>query len=180
MAAISGLQNTLNRIYFGTSKTGGCGNTSAYTLGSTESRLGPISNNSSALPSDATQCAAENGTCTFSGIREVWYGASVTTGTGVTKNYWKVAPASNGVSCTNAVFTDPIYGQYKYCHTRPYTGSWTPSSSAGLNTDGFFYSRVQVCNVNSSGVLQDSRDYGLCKQYPNGKYKPVGVIQEIQ
>jgi type IV pilus assembly protein PilY1 len=173
--------NTLNRIYFGTSKTGGCGNTSAYTLGSAGSQIGPISNNSSALPSDATQCAAENGTCTFSGIREVWYGASVTTGSGqnkVTTNYWKVAPASNGVSCTNAVFTDPISGQSKYCHTRPYTGSWTPTSSAGLNTDGFFYSRVQVCNVNTLGVLQDSRDYGLCKQYPSGKYKPVGVIQK--
>ncbi|MBC7375824.1 MAG: pilus assembly protein PilY, partial [Burkholderiaceae bacterium] len=38
--------------------------------------------------------------------------------------------------------------------------------------------RVQVCNVNGSGILQDARDYGLCRQYPNGNYKPTGSIQK--
>ena len=59
-------------------------------------------------------------------------------------------------------------------------------SSAALNSDGFFYARVQVCDrdpVTSS--LKDNRDYGLCKKYtdgaaphPQANYKPTGVIQK--
>lgn len=168
--------NTLNRIYFGTSATGGCGNTGAYTLG------GPVSGNSmespirsaSSLPtSGMTQCInGETGTCSFTGVKEVWYGAG---------SKWFVAAANNGVNCTagcNAVFGDPIGGTAKKVYYRNYTGSWTPPAAGALNSDGFFYSRVQVCNVNTTGTLLDARDYGLCKQYPSGKYKPVGVIQK--
>lgn len=52
------------------------------------------------------------------------------------------------------------------------------SSTSKLNTDGFFYARVQVCNADASGKLLDDRDYRLCKQYPNGNYKPIGAIQK--
>lgn len=165
--------NTLNRIYFGTSNTGGCGNTGAYVLGAppSSSNVGPVVSSSSSLPTDAQFCANENGNCSFSGVHEVWYGDS---------NNWAVAPASNGVSCSNAVFGDPIPGTVKACYyrTSTYSGTWTPpSSGSALNSDGFFYSRVQVCNVLGT-TLQDSRDYGLCKQYPNGNYKPTGSIQK--
>ncbi|MDO9402720.1 MAG: PilC/PilY family type IV pilus protein [Polaromonas sp.] len=52
------------------------------------------------------------------------------------------------------------------------------TSRAGLlNSDGFFYARVQVCDT-SEGVLQDQRDYGLCSRYPKGNFKPVGSIQK--
>ena len=169
------IANTLNRIYFGTSQTGGCGNTSAYTLGSNASSnsVGPITNSTSNRPSVATLCASENGNCSFSGIKEVWYGAK----SGGT-NKWKVAPAYNGASCSNAIFGDPWPGQSKICYIADYTGSWTPPTSAGaLNSDGFFYARVQACNA-TSGTLQDVRDYNFCKQYPNGNYKPTGVIQK--
>lgn len=54
----------------------------------------------------------------------------------------------------------------------------TPPGTGGLNTDGFFYARVQVCNVNSSGVLLDTRSYDFCTKYPNGFYKPTGSIQK--
>ena len=168
--------NTLNRIYFGTSRTGGCGNTTAYNLGGPvggNSMESPIRSESTFPSSGMTQCIdGETGTCSFSGVKEVWYGAG---------SKWYVAAANNGVSCTsgcNGVFGDPISGTAKKVYYRDYSGTWTPPASGTLNSDGFFYSRVQVCNVNSSGVLQDSRDYGLCKQYPNGKYKPVGVIQK--
>ena len=133
----------------------------------------PIRSESTFPSSGMTQCIdGETGTCSFSGVKEVWYGAG---------SKWYVAAANNGVSCTsgcNGVFGDPISGTAKKVYYRDYSGTWTPPASGTLNSDGFFYSRVQVCNVNSSGVLQDSRDYGLCKQYPNGKYKPVGVIQK--
>ena len=168
--------NTLNRIYFGTSATGSCTNTTAYTLGGPaagNSIESPIRSESTFPSSGMTQCIdGETGTCSFSGVKEVWYGAG---------SKWYVAAANNGVSCTsgcNGVFGDPISGTAKKVYYRDYSGTWTPPASGTLNSDGFFYSRVQVCNVNSSGVLQDSRDYGLCKQYPNGKYKPVGVIQK--
>jgi type IV pilus assembly protein PilY1 len=49
---------------------------------------------------------------------------------------------------------------------------------SALNSDGFFYARVQVCGVDSANVLLDARDYGLCKQYPAGNYKPTGAIQK--
>jgi type IV pilus assembly protein PilY1 len=47
-----------------------------------------------------------------------------------------------------------------------------------LNEDGFFYARVQVCNVDSSGELKDVRDYGFCTRYPNGNFKPTGAAQK--
>lgn len=162
--------NTLNRIYFrsGSGTAGSCSDTTGYTLGGATTNIGPIADYSGSKPSGMNSaCAAENATCSFTGIKEVWYGAN---------NNWKVAPASNGVSCSNGVFGDPISGTVKNCYYRTYSGSWTPSSGT-LNSDGFFYARVQVCNV-SSGALQDVRDYGLCKLYPGGNYKPSGVIQK--
>lgn len=167
--------NTLNRIYFGTSNTGSCSNTSAYTLG------GPAAGNSmespvrsaSALPSSGmTLCInGETGTCSFSGVKEVWYGAG---------SHWYVAAANNGVNCSsgcNNVFGDPISGTAKKVYYRNYTGTWTPPTTGTLNSDGFFFSRVEVCGT-TSGALTDVRDYGLCKQYPSGNFKPIGTVQK--
>lgn len=47
-----------------------------------------------------------------------------------------------------------------------------------LNSDGFFYSRVQVCDKDSAGELRDKRDYNFCTRYPSGYFKPTGVIQK--
>lgn len=162
--------NTLNRIYFGTAQGGGCGNTNSYSLGSSSGMESPV-RTGTALPSGTTRCInGETGTCSFSGIKEVWYGAG---------SKWYVAAASNGVDCSagcNNVFGDPISGTAKTVWYRDYAGSWSPNTTS-LNSDGFFYARVQVCNV-SGTTLQDSRDYNLCRQYPSGKYKPTGVVQK--
>ena len=165
--------NDLNRIYFGTSQVGTTSaSAGSYTLGgpASTSQMGPIISSSASLPSGSTSCASEGGTCSgFAGTKEIWYGAGKS---------WKVAPATGSVSCTNGVFGDPISGTAKNCYYRNYTGGWTPTSSTGaLNSDGFFYSRIQVCDV-ASGALQDVRDYGLCKKYPGGNYKPTGAIQK--
>lgn len=176
--------NTLNKLFFGTSQGGGCGNTGSYTLGGSQAAIqkGPYAMPvNTPLPSNAVLLGGEGNTYTFTGVKEVWFG--VKTG-GI--DYWTVLPASGGIDCywqggggPYGGIQDPKSGIAKSCYARPYTGSWTPTSSAGtLNTDGFFYSRVQVCNVNGSGVLQDVRDYGLCKQYPNGNYKPSGAVQK--
>ncbi|WP_280192410.1 pilus assembly protein [Delftia sp. PS-11] len=159
--------NTLNRIYFGTSSGGGCGNTGSYTLGARQSSLGPITNGNN-RPNGSVKCADENGTCTSNGTQEIWYGA---------QNSWKRAPLSGTTACSNGVFGDPLSGVVKACYLAPYTGNWQPSTASALNSDGFFYARVQVCN-SSGGTLQDSRDYNLCRQYPNGNFKPTGAIQK--
>lgn len=161
--------NTLNRIYFGTSKAGSCGNTGSYSLTAATNKIGEITTENKKLPNNSTECAKESGTCTTNGIQEIWYGDD---------KKWFKAPASGSISCSNTTFGDPASGKAKACYLVSYAGSWTPTSTANtLNTDGFFYSRVQVCNA-SAGTLQEARDYNLCRQYPNGNYKPTGVIQK--
>lgn len=51
-------------------------------------------------------CASENQYCSFSGTRTVRYGANG-------KYYYKTF--SNGVSCSNYIFSDPIFGIVKQC-----------------------------------------------------------------
>jgi hypothetical protein len=53
-----------------------------------------------------TLCASENGTCTFSGTREVRYGSG---------SYLFTRVATGSISCSNAVFGDPIKSTAKYC-----------------------------------------------------------------
>ena len=160
--------NTLNRIYFGTSPTGNCTNPYDYALGAPFAGKAewPRRSVTGSLPADATVCIdGETGTCNFTGAREMWYGAG---------SNWSVAIFKDGVDCTqgcNNVFGDPIGGVVKKLYYTRYRGST-------LNSDGFFYARVQVCDSNAGGILQDVRDYGLCQQYPSGKFKPVGVIQK--
>ena len=53
-----------------------------------------------------TACSSENGTCSFSGKREVRYGTST---------IYTSKVVSGPVKCTNAVFGDPARGQVKAC-----------------------------------------------------------------
>jgi hypothetical protein len=58
-----------------------------------------------------TTCAAENGTCSFSGFQTVAFGAD---GSYTYKSF------TGGTPCTNAVFGgDPIYGVVKSCYLTP-------------------------------------------------------------
>lgn len=155
--------NTLNRIYFRAAgnMAGNCNDTRAY------SSMGAVVKTSSALPAFAAFCSFENGNCNFSGKKEVWYGAGTR---------WAVAPAQDGIACSNEFFGDPAPGTGKACYMVNYNGTWKPGGA--LNSDGFFYARVQVCDADTTGNLLDVRDYGLCQRYPSGKYKPSGVIQK--
>jgi serine protease len=53
-----------------------------------------------------TYCAAENGTCSFTGTRDVRYGTATSF---VTKTF------TGSVKCSNSVFGDPAYGIAKSC-----------------------------------------------------------------
>ena len=177
--------NTLNRIYFraGNGPAGGCGNTGGYTLSATQAAGVTVTANrymtaaTGLATFGGTHCADENKNCAFSGLQEILFGAP---DTGGRPGGWITYTATGGAACTNTVTgpnIDPAPGTGKKCYRRPYTG--TPPSSNALNSDGFFYSRVSVCEKDSTtGNLLDSRDYKLCTRYPNGNYKPTGVIQK--
>ena len=66
-------------------------------------------------------CASEGGQCNFSGTREVRYGANGTYAYGI---------FSNGVSCNNGVFGDPLSGIVKECQ---YGDGTSQSSSSSQN-----------------------------------------------
>jgi type IV pilus assembly protein PilY1 len=141
-------------------------------------KANPSSNTWTPQP-NVTLCASENGTCTLpSGTWEVLYGAGTS---------WKVAPATGAVPCSNGVFGDPAVGTGKNCYYRAYTGSWTPTTTTNttLNSDGYFFARVQVCDRDASTyALKDKRFWSLCTQYsdgastPHASYKPTGVVQK--
>ncbi|MDR0273912.1 MAG: pilus assembly protein PilY [Burkholderiaceae bacterium] len=54
--------------------------------------------------------------------------------------------------------------------------------AGAISADGFFYARVEVCGDDASGNPVETRDYytgrPYCVRYPNGHYKPTGVIQQ--
>lgn len=164
--------NCLNRMHFGTERTGSCsspGNNSNLGVSVGGSSHGPVTAYSGTLPSDfSAACAGENGTCSFSGVLQVAYGAN---------SSWKFMTAKDGTACSNGVFGDPIVGTVKNCYTRPDPTGWSPGGTTGLTSDGFFYARVSVCAVDGSGNLTDPRA-DLCLRYPNGNYKPVGNLQK--
>lgn len=70
-----------------------------------------------------TQCASENGTCSFSGTLTVAYGAN---------GKFNYATLNNGIACNNSVFGDPNVGTVKACYLMaapPNTISWTQCAS---------------------------------------------------
>jgi chitodextrinase len=71
-----------------------------------------------------TRCAGENERCSFSGTREVRYGANGT--------YTTPRSFTDGVSCSNSVFGDPLKSVLKHCDTRPapVTSAPTPTPTA--------------------------------------------------
>ncbi|WP_418130018.1 pilus assembly protein [Variovorax sp. 278MFTsu5.1] len=159
--------NTLNRIYFGTALGGSCTATGSYSLSaSTSTAPFPFHGDKPAYVASSS-CANEDANCDFSDTREVWYGAG---------NTWMVGRFTGGTSCSNAVFTDPAPGVAKACYTAPAGSTARPAHD--LNGDGFFYSRVRVCEKTSAGDLADVRDYSFCTKYPSGNYKPTGTVQK--
>jgi hypothetical protein len=55
-----------------------------------------------------TECAAENGTCSFSGVMTIAFGAN--------GHYYYATPGGGGTACTDAVFGDPDYDTAKACY----------------------------------------------------------------
>lgn len=62
------------------------------------------------LPDNSSVCASENGTCSFSGTKQICYGAST--------NY-NCKTATTSIACTNANFGDAVPGVAKKCYISP-------------------------------------------------------------
>ena len=175
------IANTLNRIYFGTVRGGGCGNTASYNLGqSTTLTTGVLGQTYGpggrpiGYPTAAT--CANGASCGDTGLNEILYGRS----NGSDNNRWVAYATFGAVNCNQTNFPGGSTSVSAQCYVRPYIGTTftAPTSTTGFNSDGFFYARVQVCNTNASGVLQDTRSYDFCTKYPNGFFKPTGSIQK--
>jgi type IV pilus assembly protein PilY1 len=153
--------NCLNKVFFGTERTGSCdspGNNS--NLGTVNSLPTTTQTIDGPLPStfNSTRCAVQDATCTFTGARYVAYGVN---------NRYFVKAFQGSAACNNATFGNPVSGVTKAC----YVSNDTIPSTA-LTSEGFFYSRVQVCDTGDA----TSRP-ALCVQQPNGNYKPTGNLQ---
>lgn len=72
-----------------------------------------------AAPTGYTPCAAQNGTCSFSGTESVAYGAN---------GIYSYTTATGGASCTDAALGDPDYGFVKSCYLGAVTAG--PSGTA--------------------------------------------------
>ncbi|MFI5446651.1 pilus assembly protein [Polaromonas sp. UC242_47] len=171
--------NTLNRIYFGTSKSGNnSGGFGSYTLGIPTSWIGTITSYGS-QPSGwpASPVYSRGSTITLTGVQEVLYGRG---------SNWKSAPASGVITCNETTFTGGNTSGSSNCYVRTDTTGQTPPASTALASDPFFYARVQVCDRDTTTyALKDKRYWNLCSKYsdnnatsPQANYKPTGVVQK--
>jgi len=96
-----------------------------------------------------TSCAAENGTCSFSGTKVVRYGANSTAKAG-----WATLVLTGGTACSNAVFGDPNSGAGKSCYllNADYQSISTVNANAGdVAGVDFGFNFDTVVNVNDAG-----------------------------
>ena len=92
---------------FGVAKTCSYAETTTRTS-TTPTTTTPTTSPTTTTPSIQTwtRCATENGTCSFSGTRQVRYGAN---------NVFSYKSATGAIACSNGEFGDPVYGVQKYC-----------------------------------------------------------------
>jgi len=183
--------NCLNRVHFGTDKDGSCGSPGNNgNLGLDVAATGSVPTTglyNGSLPSDFGSAFASESypgagpDYTVTGTKQIAYGSdntwAINTRTGGTVGCSNVTWATYGVPGL-AASGDPTPGKAKKCYSRtPPASSGSTGAVTGLTADRFFYSRVKVCETNTSGVLTDPRT-NLCLRYPNGNYKPVGNLQK--
>ena len=88
-----------------------------------------------------SQCASENGTCSFTGTMTVAYGAS---------GHYYYQSLTGGTACSNSVFGDPIVGTAKACYTSalPTGGVWTNQCAQENGTCSFSGTMVVAYGAN--------------------------------
>ena len=113
--------------------------------------------NTNSPPAGYTYCSAENGICSFSGTRNVAYGAN---------GVFAYRMATNTINCNNSTFGDPIPGTVKACYFgQTAITTYTISASAGT---GGLISPSGSTSVTSGG----SQTYTIT---PNTGYSVASV-----
>jgi len=182
------ISNFLNRIFFGNLENGSCAQPWTANLGSPVSAPAISAAHSSVSSDDIgsyTKCADEGGYCAaFTGTYRMRYGSPDNGG------HWKAFAAKDlpkqycDIYITGDHVPSPVPGMSStstpscYISVLPTTDAVNPPLGTQLNSDGFFYSRVKVCEKDSSGNLIDVRDFSFCTAYPGGNFKPTGVLQK--
>ena len=103
-----------------------------------------ISTDPDPQPVTWNRCAAEGEICAFTGTRRVRYGAN---GTWVVR---ELTAQNGGVACNNAVFGDPLPGQWKWCELE--SGGTDPQPPA-LPAIGSFTATPQRITAGQSATL---------------------------
>lgn len=139
-----------------------------YYYPSNQPLMSQNSNNSSGTTcgvtstSGYTYCADENGTCSFSGTADVIYGAN--------NCYTSPRSFTNGTSCNNDVFGDPVYGTPKKCYYK-LTSSGNSCAITSVPS-GYHYCADEggFCNFsgNASVVYGENSCYTSPRSFDNG------------
>jgi hypothetical protein len=152
--------------------------TTTTTTTTTSTTSAPSTTTTTTVPASTgwTFCANENGICSFTGTRNVRYGAN---GIYATKTF------TNSVSCSNSVFGDPTPGYTKKCDfsnstvtttTMPTTGTWIRCASEGgtCNVSG---TRTVRYGANGSYVTKSVTSSIACTNTAFGKDPSVGYVK---
>ncbi len=129
-----------------------------------------FSTSASAQTGDWAFCASEGGTCAFSGMQDVRYGAN---------GAYLYRKMVDGTACTNSVFGDIALGQAKQCHVWVWdTTDWTFCASEG-GTCGFAGTQEVRYGANGSFVYRTLTGGTACT---NGVFgDPLyGTIKQCQ
>jgi alpha-L-rhamnosidase len=120
-------------------------------------------------PTGYTSCAAENGTCSFSGTESVAYGAD---------GIFTYQTLTGGTACDNAVFGDPDYGIVKSCYTGPVTAgpsgstycapenglcSFTGTQTVAFGAGSSFIEKTLTGGTPCTDAVFTDPDYGVVK-----------------
>ncbi|MCR2806561.1 fibronectin type III domain-containing protein [Paenibacillus soyae] len=110
--------------------------------GNTSALSSAISVTTSSIPTPVwVHCAGENNMCSFTGTKEVRYGAA---------GSYNYGTYTNGVMCGNNIFGDPAPGQYKTCDVNIAVGgggggdSQAPTAPTGLTSPSKTSSSVSL------------------------------------
>jgi hypothetical protein len=117
-----------------------------------------------------TQCAAENGTCSYGGVMTIAYGAN--------GSYTYATLGGGGTACSNSVFGDPAFGTAKACYVigaPPTFTTWTACSAengtcsfsgtheVAYGANGLYYYREITGGTACGNSVFGDPDYGTSK-----------------
>ncbi len=117
-------------------------------------------------------CSGEGGMCSFSGTKDVRYGAGTYPGV-----FWNFGNGTNGVACNNNSFGDPIQGTSKACYFYNSPGFVSQFSTKG-GGPGQLYGPSKIAKDTSGNLYVTDYDYntGIFRVQ---KFNSSGVFQSV-